>query len=107
MGWRTPRGLASACLNGVWRGGRCGRGAAACCAQYKIRTHERNAQAEAMVARVAAKLEGMAPSGSKGGKAAAAARAPLSVPDDVEVLLRQATSLDKLCQMYEGWMAWI
>ncbi|KAK9805272.1 hypothetical protein WJX72_010214 [[Myrmecia] bisecta] len=31
----------------------------------------------------------------------------LSVAQQVDLLLRQATSLDLLCQMYEGWTPWI
>ena len=31
----------------------------------------------------------------------------LSVKDQVEVLIQEATSLDNLAQMYEGWSAWI
>lgn len=31
----------------------------------------------------------------------------LSVPEQVCVLVREATSLDNLAQMYEGWSAWI
>ncbi|EIE27166.1 hypothetical protein COCSUDRAFT_34708 [Coccomyxa subellipsoidea C-169] len=32
---------------------------------------------------------------------------PLSVSEQVSVLIEEATSLDKLAQMYEGWSAWI
>jgi hypothetical protein len=78
-------------------------------APRKARTYERNKHAEVLVARVAAKLGGGGSSGDGDGKgAAAAARAAmLPVPEQVELLLREATSLDNLCQMYEGWMAWI
>ena len=31
----------------------------------------------------------------------------VSVEQSVDHLIRQATSLDNLCQMYEGWTAWI
>ena len=31
----------------------------------------------------------------------------LDVKQHVDQLIKQATSLDKLCQMYEGWTAWI
>ena len=32
---------------------------------------------------------------------------PVEVEQLVDQVLRQATSLDSLCQMYEGWTAWI
>jgi hypothetical protein len=35
------------------------------------------------------------------------APASLSVPQQVDLLIKQATSPDNLCQMYEGWMPWI
>lgn len=31
----------------------------------------------------------------------------LDVEQHVDQLIKQATSLDNLCQMYEGWTAWI
>jgi PI-3-kinase-related kinase SMG-1 len=34
-------------------------------------------------------------------------RGPLSAAAQVTALLREATSLDNLAQMYEGWSAWI
>ena len=36
-----------------------------------------------------------------------AGQEPLSPAAQVSVLLREATSLDNLSQMYEGWSAWI
>lgn len=35
------------------------------------------------------------------------AKEPLSVQEHVDHLIKQATSLDNLSQMYEGWTAWI
>ncbi len=31
----------------------------------------------------------------------------ISIAEQVDYLLRQATSLDNLCNMYEGWTPWI
>ena len=31
----------------------------------------------------------------------------LSIEEQVDYLLKQATSADNLCNMYEGWTAWI
>ena len=36
-----------------------------------------------------------------------AAAAALDVPEHVEALIQEATSVDKLARMYEGWMPWV
>lgn len=38
---------------------------------------------------------------------AAAAGGGVTVPQQVELLIRQATSVDNLAQMFEGWMPWL
>ncbi|KAK3262216.1 Serine/threonine-protein kinase smg1, partial [Cymbomonas tetramitiformis] len=57
----------------------------------------RSAHAEAVLRRVAAKLAGTDIDG----------RQRLGVSEQVDHLLRQAVSLDNLCQMFEGWTPWI
>jgi serine/threonine-protein kinase SMG1 len=59
------------------------------------------AYATAMLKKCIAKLEGKEGSG-EGDK-----RRPLKVVQQVQALVRQASSLDNMCQMYEGWTAWI
>ncbi|BBN09596.1 serine/threonine-protein kinase SMG1 [Marchantia polymorpha subsp. ruderalis] len=58
---------------------------------------EKNAYAVSVLRRVRLKLEGRDINGSR----------QLPVADHVDHLLRQATSLDNLCNMYEGWTPWI
>ncbi|GLC49196.1 hypothetical protein PLESTB_000192700 [Pleodorina starrii] len=62
----------------------------------------RRAFAAGAVRRFVAKLEGREAEG-----AAAAPAQQLSVPEQVGMLVRQATSADRLSQMYEGWTAWL
>ncbi|KAL3689850.1 hypothetical protein R1sor_016159 [Riccia sorocarpa] len=58
---------------------------------------EKNAYAVSVLKRVRMKLEGRDINGSR----------HLPVADHVDHLLRQATSIDNLCNMYEGWTPWI
>lgn len=80
----------------------------------------RRAFAAGALRRFVAKLEGRegqlagggAAAGGGGGAgagASAGAMAPpaLSVAEQVETLVRQATSVDRLAAMYEGWTAWL
>ncbi|KAG2500586.1 hypothetical protein HYH03_001354 [Edaphochlamys debaryana] len=73
----------------------------------------RRAFAAGALRRFVAKLEGRDGASDAGGGAASggqpagAGSVPLSVADQVEVLVRQATSTERLAQMYEGWTAWI
>ncbi|KXZ49313.1 PI3kinase-like protein [Gonium pectorale] len=77
----------------------------------------RRAFASTALRRFIAKLEGREGEGAgrpegppSGGHAAAAVpqlSPQLSVSGQVDVLIRQATSVDRLAQMYEGWAAWL
>ncbi|KAK9858004.1 hypothetical protein WJX84_009412, partial [Apatococcus fuscideae] len=86
----------------------------------------RMAHAEAVMRRFKAKLKGetaggSAPSGGSAGQIRGVAEAgqnqssatslpaarQWTVEEQVDLLLRQATSLDNLSRMYEGWMPWI
>ena len=58
---------------------------------------QRNAFAAATLSAFQNKLSGRAALGEQG----------LDVEQHVDQLIKQATSLDKLSQMYEGWTAWI
>ncbi|KAF5448742.1 hypothetical protein F2P56_029247 [Juglans regia] len=57
----------------------------------------KNAYAMSVLRRVEMKLEG----GDIGGNR------DISVAEQVDYLLKQATSIDNLCNMYEGWTPWI
>lgn len=65
--------------------------------QIEQHSREKNAYAVSVVRRVRTKLEGRDMDGSR----------HLSVAEQVDYLLRQATSIDNLCNMYEGWTPWI
>ncbi|CAM6124730.1 unnamed protein product [Calypogeia fissa] len=60
-------------------------------------TREKNAYAVSVLKRVRTKLEGQDINGSR----------QLAVAEHVDHLLRQATSVDNLCNMFEGWTPWI
>ncbi|KAJ7561858.1 hypothetical protein O6H91_03G044300 [Diphasiastrum complanatum] len=60
-------------------------------------SRERNPYAVSVLNRVRTKLEGRDTDGNR----------PLHVSEQVDHLLRQATSIDNLCNMYEGWTPWI
>lgn len=57
----------------------------------------KNAYAVSVLKRVEAKLDGRDIDGKR----------QFTVPEQVDHLLRQATSIDNLCNMYEGWTPWI
>ncbi|KAJ3046729.1 Serine/threonine-protein kinase smg1 [Rhizophlyctis rosea] len=61
------------------------------------RGQERNAYAVGVLKRVRAKLEGRESNDES----------RLTVPEQVEMLFQQATSVKNLSVMYEGWMGWI
>ncbi|GFR47474.1 hypothetical protein Agub_g9203, partial [Astrephomene gubernaculifera] len=68
----------------------------------------RRAFAAGALRRFITKLEGREGEGAgTGAQAAGAPAAPLSVTEQVDLLVRQATSVDRLSQMYEGWTAWL
>ncbi|GIL75400.1 hypothetical protein Vretifemale_5200 [Volvox reticuliferus] len=73
----------------------------------------RRAFAASALRRFIAKLEGRESEGAAAGlvsgaaSAASAQQQHLSVSDQVDLLVRQATSVDRLSQMYEGWTAWL
>ncbi|GIL51281.1 hypothetical protein Vafri_7317 [Volvox africanus] len=73
----------------------------------------RRAFAASALRRFIAKLEGREGEGAAAGviigttAAASAQQQNLSVSDQVDLLVRQATSVDRLSQMYEGWTAWL
>ena len=94
-------------------GGGAGAGAAAWGAEAAAR---RRLFAAGVMRRVVAKLEGRdESSGVEAARGVAAAVASsrglsppvLTVSAQVDHLIRQASSGEKLCQMYEGWMPWI
>jgi serine/threonine-protein kinase SMG1 len=58
---------------------------------------ERNAFAMSVLRRVRAKLEGK---DLDPGKA-------MSVQEQVELIISESTSVDNLCQHYEGWTPWV
>ncbi|XP_048575812.1 serine/threonine-protein kinase SMG1 [Nematostella vectensis] len=58
---------------------------------------QRNTYAISVWRRVKAKLEGRDLDPTK----------RMSVTDQVDLVIRESTSLDNLCQMYEGWTAWV
>ena len=62
---------------------------------------ERNAHALGVLRRVKVKLEGRDKWPGK------EREAKLSVADQVEMVVRHATSADNLAQLYEGWVAWV
>jgi PI-3-kinase-related kinase SMG-1 len=66
----------------------------------------RRAFAESALRRFKVKLEGLS---EQGAKTPAEGRrvVTLSVEEQVEKLLQQASSVDSLAQMYEGWTPWI
>lgn len=69
-------------------------------AHARRRQRDRRAFAEGVLARFWAKLDGTADvEQGRGG--------PLAPAEQVEVLLRQATSVDALARMYEGWTPWL
>ncbi len=57
----------------------------------------KNSTALSILKRVRDKLEGRDKSGEK----------KWSIPEQVEWTIHEATSLDNLAQLYEGWTAWI
>ncbi|KAJ3024134.1 UNVERIFIED_CONTAM: hypothetical protein HDU68_008315 [Siphonaria sp. JEL0065] len=64
---------------------------------------ERNAHALSILRRVQEKLDGMdGVKHSDGGQ-----KARKSVQEQVEMVIQQATSVENLSRMYEGWMSWI
>ena len=65
------------------------------------RARDRRAHARAVLARFWAKLDGAADGAGRGGGA------PLTPAEQVDLLLRQATSTDALARMYEGWTPWL
>lgn len=69
------------------------------------REHARKAFAAATMRRFKIKLEGLT---EKGPRTPEGRRiATLTVPEQVEKLLQQASSIDNLARMYEGWTPWI
>lgn len=66
----------------------------------------RRAFAASALRRFVAKLEGREVE-AVAGTAMAVTAQYISVPDQVDVLVRQATSTDRLAHMYEGWAAWL
>jgi len=64
----------------------------------------RKAFAESALRRFRVKLEGLS---EQGGRGEGRWVVTLSVEEQVEKLLQQATSIDSLAQMYEGWTPWI
>ncbi|KAL6068818.1 Serine/threonine-protein kinase smg1 [Balamuthia mandrillaris] len=76
---------------------------------------ERNTYAVKVLKRVKAKLEGRHLQASSSSREAASSTAsssistppPLSVPEQVDQVILEATNVDNLCTMYEGWTAWI
>ena len=62
---------------------------------------ERNTHALGVLRRVKVKLEGRDKWPGK------EREAKLSVADQVEMVVRHATSADNLAQLYEGWVAWV
>ena len=67
----------------------------------------RQAYAQAVLQRFTAKLEGRDAGQGTGEATQEGGSQPLSIGAQMSALIRDATSLDKLCQMYEGWSAWI
>lgn len=66
----------------------------------------RKAFAESALRRLKVKLEGLSEKGSRGGTEGRRV-VTLSVEEQVEKLLQQASSIDNLAVMYEGWTPWI
>jgi len=64
----------------------------------EARQEQRNAYAVAVLRRVKQKMDG------RDGRDGAGAR--LSIAEQVEQTIRDATNPDKLCAMYEGWTPW-
>ncbi|KAK9822206.1 hypothetical protein WJX81_005370 [Elliptochloris bilobata] len=76
--------------------------ASSAAAHASRRQRDRRAFAGTVLARFWAKLDGVADApGARGSNSA------LTVAEQVEVLLRQATSVDALAHMYEGWTPWL
>jgi len=87
-----------------------GRGAGGLRPRPENRNDEKEATrkgfAESALRRFKVKLEGLSEQGAKtpdGGRRVVT----LSVEEQVEKLLQQASSIDSLAQMYEGWTPWI
>ncbi|XP_042060821.1 uncharacterized protein LOC121805101 isoform X1 [Salvia splendens] len=57
----------------------------------------KNAYAMSVLRRVEMKIDGQDISDNR----------EISIPEQVDFLLRQATNIDNLCNMYEGWTPWI
>ncbi|KAI8016538.1 Serine/threonine-protein kinase SMG1 [Camellia lanceoleosa] len=60
-------------------------------------TRGKNAYAMSVLKRVEMKLDGQDIADNR----------PISIAEQVDYLLKQATSVDNLCNMYEGWTPWI
>lgn len=77
------------------------------------RHQERNAYAVNVISRIREKLEGVVspsdrPTGASTAEGSAERKSKvLSVSQQVDYLIHQATSTDNLSVMYEGWTAWI
>lgn len=82
-------------------------GGAGAASSSEADAQRRQAYAEAVFQRFMAKLEGREAGQGKVGTGQEGGPEPLSVGAQVSALIRDATSLDNLSQMYEGWSAWI